>query len=38
MFQKFNFDTEWVVNLITKVTDDEATPIEGDAIVKQVTV
>ncbi|KAL5843967.1 hypothetical protein ACOSQ3_009982 [Xanthoceras sorbifolium] len=36
MFQKFNFDTEWVVKLITKVTDDEATPIEGDAIVKQL--
>ncbi|TXG53029.1 hypothetical protein EZV62_022198 [Acer yangbiense] len=36
MFQKFNFDTEWVVKLITKVTDDEVTPMEGDAIVKQL--
>ena len=38
MFQKFNFDTEWVVKLITKVTDDEVTPMEGDTIVKQVMV
>lgn len=37
MFQKFNFDTEWAVRLISKITNDEDIPIEGDAIVKQVT-
>lgn len=36
MFQKFNFDTEWAVRLISKITNDEDLPIEGDAIVKQV--
>ncbi|KAG4154629.1 hypothetical protein ERO13_D03G069000v2 [Gossypium hirsutum] len=36
MFQKFNFDTEWAVKLISKITNDEDIPIEGDAIVKQV--
>lgn len=36
MFQKFNFDTEWAVRLISKITDDEDLPIEGDAIVRQV--
>lgn len=36
MFQKFNFDTEWAVRLISKITDDEDVPIEGDAIVRQV--
>jgi len=36
MFQKFNFDTEWAVRLISKITNDEDIPIEGDAIVKQV--
>lgn len=36
MFQKFNFDTEWAVRLISKITNDEDMPIEGDAIVKQV--
>ncbi|KAJ1382560.1 SecA, preprotein cross-linking domain, partial [Sesbania bispinosa] len=35
MFQKFNFDTEWAVRLISKITNDEDLPIEGDAIVKQ---
>ena len=38
MFQKFNFDTEWAVRLISKITNDEGVPIEGDAIVKQVMV
>lgn len=36
MFQKFNFDTEWAVRLISKITNDEDIPIEGDAIVKQL--
>ncbi|KAM5564334.1 protein translocase subunit SECA2, chloroplastic [Rosa sericea] len=36
MFQKFNFDTEWAVRLISKITDDEDVPIEGDAIVRQL--
>lgn len=36
MFQKFNFDTEWAVRLISKITNDEDIPIEGDTIVKQV--
>lgn len=38
MFQKFNFDTEWAVRLISKITNDEDLPIEGDAIVKQVII
>ena len=38
MFQKFNFDTEWAVRLISKITNDEDIPIEGDAIVKQVPI
>ncbi|KAI4320590.1 hypothetical protein MLD38_034052 [Melastoma candidum] len=36
MFRKFNFDTAWAVNLITRITNDEDIPIEGDAIVKQL--
>nr|DAD24747.1 TPA_asm: hypothetical protein HUJ06_026211 [Nelumbo nucifera] len=36
MFQKFNFDTEWAVRLISKITNDEDIPIEGNAIVKQL--
>lgn len=36
MFQKFNFDTEWAVKLISRITNDEDIPIQGDAIVKQV--
>ncbi|GMI77121.1 hypothetical protein like AT1G21650 [Hibiscus trionum] len=36
MFQKFNFDTEWAVKLISKITNDEDIPIEGDAIVNQL--
>lgn len=36
MFQKFNFDTEWAVTLISKITNDEDIPIEGQTIVKQV--
>lgn len=38
MFQKFNFDTEWAVRLISRITNDEDIPIEGDTIVKQVNV
>ncbi|XP_065617045.1 protein translocase subunit SECA2, chloroplastic isoform X2 [Quercus suber] len=36
MFQKFNFDTEWAVRLISKITNDEDVPIEGETIVKQL--
>ncbi|XP_030501630.2 protein translocase subunit SECA2, chloroplastic isoform X2 [Cannabis sativa] len=36
MFQKFNFDTEWAVRLISRITNDEDIPIEGDAIVNQL--
>ncbi|XP_020590015.1 protein translocase subunit SECA2, chloroplastic isoform X2 [Phalaenopsis equestris] len=36
MFQKFNFDTEWAVKLISKITDNEDIPIEGRAVVKQL--
>ncbi|KAL3840043.1 hypothetical protein ACJIZ3_024634 [Penstemon smallii] len=36
MFQKFNFDTEWAVKLISRITNDEDLPIEGHAIVKQL--
>ncbi|KAF8404056.1 hypothetical protein HHK36_008933 [Tetracentron sinense] len=36
MFQKFNFDTEWAVKLISKITNNEDIPIEGDAILKQL--
>ncbi|KAI3460557.1 hypothetical protein Pfo_017220 [Paulownia fortunei] len=36
MFQKFNFDTEWAVKLISRITNDEDIPIEGHAIVKQL--
>ncbi|CAA2958244.1 translocase subunit SECA2, chloroplastic isoform X1 [Olea europaea subsp. europaea] len=36
MFQKFNFDTEWAVKLISRITNDEDIPIQGDAIVKQL--
>lgn len=36
MFRKFNFDTEWAVKLISRITDGEDMPIEGGAIVKQV--
>ncbi|KAI7739036.1 hypothetical protein M8C21_021905, partial [Ambrosia artemisiifolia] len=36
MFQKFNFDTEWAVNLISRITNDEDVPIEGDTIVRQL--
>nr|GLL47896.1 protein translocase subunit SECA2, chloroplastic [Ipomoea trifida] len=36
MFQKFNFDTEWAVKLISRITNDEDTPIEGDALLKQL--
>ncbi|CAK7346910.1 unnamed protein product [Dovyalis caffra] len=36
MFQKFNLDTEWVVRLISKITNDEDIPIEGDSVVNQL--
>lgn len=36
IFQKFNFDTEWAVNLISRLTDDEDVPIVGPSIMKQV--
>ncbi|KAL8459453.1 hypothetical protein ACS0TY_035959 [Phlomoides rotata] len=36
MFQKFNFDTEWAVKLISRITNDEDIPIEGHTIVKQL--
>ncbi|CAN1801526.1 Protein translocase subunit SECA2, chloroplastic [Linum perenne] len=36
MFQKFNFDTQWAVNLISRITDDEDLPIEGNLIVRQL--
>ncbi|KAK6939928.1 WD40 repeat [Dillenia turbinata] len=36
MFQKFNFDTEWAVKLISRITNDEDVPIDGGAIVKQL--
>ncbi|CAA0840809.1 Protein translocase subunit SECA2- chloroplastic [Striga hermonthica] len=36
MFQKFNFDTEWAVNLISRMTNDEDIPIEGQSVVKQL--
>ncbi|KAL4643820.1 hypothetical protein ACB092_02G119800 [Castanea dentata] len=36
MFQKFNFDTEWAVRLMNKITNDEDVPIEGEPIVKQL--
>ncbi|KAG6477563.1 hypothetical protein ZIOFF_066830 [Zingiber officinale] len=36
MFQKFNFDTEWAVKLISKITNNEDIPIEGQTIVKQL--
>ncbi|XP_057541828.1 protein translocase subunit SECA2, chloroplastic [Amaranthus tricolor] len=36
IFQKFNFDTEWAVKLISRITNDEDIPIEGDTIVKQL--
>lgn len=38
IFQKFNFDTEWAVKLISRITNDEDIPIEGDTIVKQVVI
>ncbi|KAH9320806.1 hypothetical protein KI387_015445, partial [Taxus chinensis] len=36
MFTKFNFNTEWAVNLISKVTSNENIPIEGDTIKNQL--
>ncbi|XP_056693796.1 protein translocase subunit SECA2, chloroplastic isoform X2 [Spinacia oleracea] len=36
IFQKFNFDTAWAVQLISRITNDEDLPIEGDTIVKQL--
>ncbi|XP_047957613.1 protein translocase subunit SECA2, chloroplastic [Salvia hispanica] len=37
MFQKFNFDTEWAVKLISRLTDDDDVPIVGHSIMKQLT-
>ncbi|KAM7257777.1 hypothetical protein ACFE04_013518 [Oxalis oulophora] len=36
MFQKFNFDTEWAVRIISRITNDEDIPIQGGTIVKQL--
>ncbi|KAM7511113.1 hypothetical protein LguiB_009988 [Lonicera macranthoides] len=36
MFQKFNFDTEWAVKLISSITNDEDIPIEHDSVLKQL--
>uniref|UniRef100_A0A7C9EPK1 Protein translocase subunit SecA n=2 Tax=Opuntia streptacantha TaxID=393608 RepID=A0A7C9EPK1_OPUST len=36
IFRKFNFDTEWAVRFISRITNDEDIPIEGDTIVKQL--
>ncbi|KAK6775546.1 hypothetical protein RDI58_026547 [Solanum bulbocastanum] len=36
MFQKFNFDTEWAVKLISRITNNEDLPIEGHGIVNQL--
>ncbi|XP_071712164.1 protein translocase subunit SECA2, chloroplastic [Rutidosis leptorrhynchoides] len=36
MFQKFNFDTEWAVKLISRISNDEDVPIEGGSIVRQL--
>ncbi|XP_031495817.1 protein translocase subunit SECA2, chloroplastic isoform X1 [Nymphaea colorata] len=36
MFQKFNFDTEWAVRIISKINNDENIPIEGAPILKQL--
>ncbi|KAI3905768.1 hypothetical protein MKW92_000327, partial [Papaver armeniacum] len=36
MFRKFNFDTEWAVKLISRITNNEDIPIEGDYILKQL--
>ncbi|KAK1323581.1 hypothetical protein QJS10_CPA02g00577 [Acorus calamus] len=36
MFQKFNFDTEWAVKLISQITDNEDIPLEGNVILKQL--
>ncbi|XP_024020713.1 protein translocase subunit SECA2, chloroplastic [Morus notabilis] len=36
MFRKFNFDTEWAVRLISRITNDEDLPIEGGVILKQL--
>ncbi|KAH6785796.1 hypothetical protein C2S51_038251 [Perilla frutescens var. frutescens] len=37
IFQKFNFDTEWAINLISRLTDDEDVPIVGHSIMKQLS-
>ncbi|KAG9145197.1 hypothetical protein Leryth_008987 [Lithospermum erythrorhizon] len=36
MFQKFNFDVEWAVALINKISSDEDIPIEGSTVVNQL--
>ncbi|XP_078156909.1 preprotein translocase SecA family protein isoform X2 [Carex rostrata] len=37
MFRKFNFDTQWAVSLISRMTNDDI-PMEGHTIVKQLLV
>ncbi|KAL6503477.1 Protein translocase subunit SA2, chloroplastic [Orobanche gracilis] len=36
MFQKFNCDTEWAVELISRLTDDEDIPMESHSVVKRL--
>ncbi|KAK6115598.1 hypothetical protein DH2020_007867 [Rehmannia glutinosa] len=36
MFQKFNADLEWAVQLISRISNDEDVPIEGHSVMKQV--
>lgn len=38
IFQKFSYDTEWAVKLISRINNNEELPIEGSVIVKQVQV
>ncbi|KAI8550645.1 hypothetical protein RHMOL_Rhmol06G0123200 [Rhododendron molle] len=36
IFQKFSYDTEWAVKLISRINNNEELPIEGSVIVKQL--
>ncbi|KAM0939801.1 putative protein translocase subunit SecA [Dioscorea sansibarensis] len=38
MFQKFNFDTEWAVRLISRITNNEDIPIEGHTILLGIQI
>lgn len=38
IFQKFSYDTEWAVQLISRINNNEEVPIEGGVVVKQVRV